>query len=140
MKLGWIVMPPAPAIHRHLELIADTYLSVSSPIQQAAPHWLAARHHFQAPIRERCLATLTALQQAITGTSWTLHLPQAGWVALLRGPASLDEESLCLHLIAHGHSVHPGFYYDLPFAPALVVSLLTPPATLASGLALITSA
>src|ERR1035438_3642623 len=44
MKLGWIVISGPPAARAEardkLEWIADTYLSVSAPVQQAAPRLL----------------------------------------------------------------------------------------------------
>ena len=45
MKLGWIVVNGPPDLRSQaqarLEVIADTYLSVSAPVALAAPLWLA---------------------------------------------------------------------------------------------------
>ncbi len=139
MKLGWIVMPQDKAIHQHLELVADTYLSVSGPIQKAAASWLAKRAEFQASIRARCLANLESIPKLLTNSEWALLSVDAGWTAILKGPARHNEEDLVLSLVRQNISVHPGFYYDLPFQPALVISLLTPPTHLAAGLSAITS-
>ena len=135
VKLGWIVMPPAPAIHHSLELVADTYLSVSSPIQAAASQWLGNRALFQAPIRGRCIGNLKWIKDSIHGSAWSLLPVEAGWAAILQGPASMDEEQKALTLLENGFSAHPGFYYDLPFQPSFVLSLLTPPAHLKAGIA-----
>jgi alanine-synthesizing transaminase len=137
MKLGWIVMPESQEIQRNLELVADTYLSVSSPIQSAAANWLSARHAFQRPIRDRIEANLLTLAQTVEKTPWQLLPVQAGWTAILRGPAHIEEEAFVLDLMSKGFSIHPGFYYDLPIEPCLVLSLLTPPDHLAQGLAAI---
>ncbi|MBM3761183.1 MAG: pyridoxal phosphate-dependent aminotransferase [Acidobacteria bacterium] len=137
MKLGWIVLPEDPQIRRHMELIADTYLSVSSPIQSAAASWLAARKSFQQPISDRIQQNLSTLGQSLANTPWQLMPIQAGWAVILRGPTHLEEEALVLSLLERGFSVHPGFYYDLPFEPCLVLSLLTPPENLAQGVAAI---
>ena len=135
MKLGWIVMPTDASIHHHLELVADTYLSVSSPIQRAALDWIPNRAKFQAPLRARCLENLRIIQQTLSGSQWAMLPVEAGWTVILRGPASCNEEDFVLRLLEHGFSAHPGYYYDLPFHPCLVLSLLTPTSQLQAGLA-----
>ena len=139
MKLGWIVMPKNRSVRNNLELVADTYLSVSAPIQKAAAWWLPQRGQFQSPIRERCLANLQQIPNQLKNSHWSLLPVEAGWTAILKGPASGDEEALVLKLMEKGFSVHPGFYYDLAFQNALVISLLTPPQHLASGIEAIIS-
>ncbi len=130
-------MPPSPEIRRNLEWVADTYLSVSSPIQSAAVGWLASRAAFQRPIVDRCRANLALLAAALEASSWSLLPVEAGWSAILRGPTHLDEEVVALKLLEAGFLAQPGFYYDLPFTGSLVLSLLTPPAQLSRGLAAI---
>ena len=137
MKLGWIAMPPSPQLRNNLELIADTYLSVSAPIQSAAIDWLASRATFQAPIRLRCRENLNLLAAKLLGSAWTTLPVEAGWSVILRGPAHLDEEDLALKLLEAGFLAQPGFYYDLAFPCSLVISLLTPPSDLALGLSAI---
>jgi aspartate/methionine/tyrosine aminotransferase len=139
MKLGWVLMPHQPELWRRLELIADTWLSVSGPTLDAAPCWLARRAAFQAPVKERCRQSLALLKEALNGTAWELLPVAAGWCAVLRGPSQLDEESLALELLRHGYLAHPGYYYDLPFPVSVVISLLTPPAELRAGLAALIS-
>ncbi|MCX6612749.1 MAG: pyridoxal phosphate-dependent aminotransferase, partial [Acidobacteria bacterium] len=134
MKLGWVVMPQNRSVHDNLELVADTYLSVSGPIQKAAACWLPQRAQFQSPIRERCLANLKNIPELLNDSHWSLLPVEAGWMAILKGPANRDEEGLVLQLLEKGFSVHPGFYYDLPFQNSLAISLLTPSLQLASGI------
>jgi aspartate/methionine/tyrosine aminotransferase len=126
-------------VHENLELVADTYLSVSGPIQKAAARWVPQRAQFQSPIRERCLANLLSIPNQLNHSQWSLLPVEAGWTAILKGPANSDEEAKVLQLLEMGFSVHPGFYYDLPLQNALVVSLLTPPHQLASGIEAIIS-
>src|SRR5262249_59535346 len=68
MKLGWIaVAGPAEARARALErldIIADTYLSVGTPVQVAAPLLLALAPKMQQQIRPRCPANRAALAPA----------------------------------------------------------------------------
>ncbi len=60
MKLGWIVTGGPPAdreqAFERLELIADTYLSVSAPVQWAAPALLGLRGQLQRQILGRVRA------------------------------------------------------------------------------------
>lgn len=139
MKLGWVLMPQQPELWRRLELIADTWLSVSGPTLASAPSWLARRAQFQTPVKQRCQHSLALLSEALSGTAWELLPVAAGWCAVLRGPAHADEETLLLDLLERGYLAHPGYYYDLPFPVSVVVSLLTPPAELRAGLAALTS-
>ncbi len=63
MKLGWIVAPAA-AIEK-LEWIADTYLSVGTPVQCAAVRLLRAGESVQRQIRDRTAANLTVAHSAL---------------------------------------------------------------------------
>jgi len=73
MKLGWIVIA-GPSTARaeakdKLEWIADTYLSVSTPVQQAAPRLLGLGKGIQAQIAARVRANLAWLEAAIAADS-----------------------------------------------------------------------
>lgn len=140
MKLAWIAMPSDPKLHQNLELVADTYLSVTTPIQSAATGWLAERQNFQAPVRDRCRANLELLQNSLRNTPWSLNQPEAGWVAILHGPSHIEEEDFALRLLAEGVSIQPGYFYDLPIQPCFVISLLTQVDHLRAGLRIILSA
>ena len=63
MKLAWLVVsgPPdlvRPAIDR-LEIIADTYLSPSTPVQLASPKLLSLRGAMQSQVRQRAAARIS---------------------------------------------------------------------------------
>ena len=62
MKLGWIVAPDGPSYER-LEWIADTYLSVATPVQHALPRLLEAGAGVREQIRARTRANLAFLQR-----------------------------------------------------------------------------
>ncbi len=57
LKLAWTAVSGPESLREaalsRLELIADTYLSVSTPVQVALPELIARREELQAPIRER---------------------------------------------------------------------------------------
>jgi hypothetical protein len=120
-----------------LEVVADTYLSVSTPVQVAAPDLLARREELQAPLRERVAANLLALRSALgPGSPATLLEPEGGWSAVLRVPATSTEEERVTRLLDQRDVlVHPGYFFDFPHEAFLVLSLLPPPAEFAEGVA-----
>jgi len=138
LKLGWIAAAGPdrlvrPALER-LEVIADAYLSVSGPVQLAAPRLLAGRETFLAPLRARLAANRAALAELRETPCGALG-SGGGWSALLRVGETLDEERLCLDLLTHGVVVQPGFFYDFERNGHLVVSLLPEPEVFRAGLA-----
>ena len=132
MKIGWIVAagPDAPvreAIAR-LEIVADTYLSLSAPIQHALPTLLAQRGVMQRQIMRRLEENLRKLDEQLKPQNLISRLEfEGGWCAVLRVPALQSDEELAIRLL-DDYSVlaHPGHFYDFPDEGYLVVSLLTP--------------
>jgi aspartate/methionine/tyrosine aminotransferase len=135
LKLAWTSThgPGAgPALER-LAFIADTYLSVSSPVQAAAQELLSLAPAFQQRVGERCARNRALLQLSIP-SDWQLLGAEGGWSGVLRVPQALDEETRCLELLERGVAVHPGYFYDFPAGAHLVVSLLPRPEQLVEGL------
>jgi aspartate/methionine/tyrosine aminotransferase len=132
VKLGWIAVdgPAATvsaALHR-LELICDTYLSVSTPVQVAAPVLIEQGALVRSQIQERIRANYTTLRVAATAypAVEVLHA-DGGWSAVLRVPAGRPEEEIVLGLLEERDTlVHPGFFFDFPHEAFLVFSLLPP--------------
>lgn len=134
VKLGWIGIggPDAlvgAALDR-LDLIADTYLSVSTPVQLAAPLLIERGQGVRTQIQARLEANLRALERAVArAPGCTLLHPEAGWTAVLRVPATRAEEDLVLDLLEEDRVlIMPGYFYDFPREAYLVVSLLPDPA------------
>ncbi|MGC8550399.1 MAG: pyridoxal phosphate-dependent aminotransferase [Acidobacteriaceae bacterium] len=132
MKAAWIAAfgperELATALDR-LEVIADTYLSMNAPIQHAMGPWLAARGHIQGQIRFRCRANLETLDMLLARQNLVTRLrAEAGWYAILRVPALMDDEELAALLIReHEVAVHPGRFFGFPESGWLVISLLSP--------------
>jgi alanine-synthesizing transaminase len=140
VKLGWIAVEGPDALVgaalQRLELICDTYLSVSTPVQVAAARLLADGAVVRRRILDRVRANHAALQDLVSGfPSIELLQVQAGWSAVLRVPAIRTEEELVLELLERdGVLVHPGFFFDFPHEAFLIVSLLPDPALFAEGL------
>jgi aspartate/methionine/tyrosine aminotransferase len=140
LKLGWTVVSGPERERREarerLELIADTFLSVGTPIQQALPDLLAVAPSITSAISERCRRNLAALERAVQAAPVTLLPSEAGWSSVLRLPAVETEEELVLGLLRDaGVLVQPGWYYDFDREPYAVVSLLTEPRAFEAGAA-----
>lgn len=133
LKLGWIAVcgPEGVATEAmgRLEVIADTYLSVNTPVQLALAEILRRRTPVQEAIRTRTRENLRALDDALAAAGDTApvrRLPvDAGWYAILEVPRTEDEDAWVEVLIREeGVIVHPGYFFDFAEAGLLVVSLL----------------
>ncbi len=133
MKLGWIsVSGPKeqvdPALER-LEMIADTYLSVNTPVQRALPGWLSRAAGIQRQIRDRIAGNRSFLVRsaAQTGGTATCLAADGGWNAVLKMPAVRDEEAWVMNRLRIGRVlVYPGYFFDFQETGHAVVSLLVP--------------
>ena len=131
MKLGWVIVNGPEkqlktALER-LEVIADTYLSVSAPIAHALPVLLQHRKKIQPEILERLRSNLCWLDRQISSCpEVTRFRAEGGWYAVLKVPETLSDEEWAVEmLMGEGVLVHPGHFYDFPGDGHLVLSLLT---------------
>jgi alanine-synthesizing transaminase len=135
MKLGWILVD-GPADRRagalgRLEFIADSFLSVGTPVQRAAERLLDLGDGIAALVRERVALNHAVLATAFPGGSASRVLPSdGGWYAVLQVPAIRSEEEMVLDLLAQADVlVHPGYFFDFAREAFLVLSLLPEPGT-----------
>lgn len=130
LKLGWIAVDGPESLVRsaldRLELICDTYLSVSTPVQHAASALMAAGAEIRGRILERIRTNDRVLRRLSARYPSIDVLPcEAGWSAVLRVPSTRSEEDLSVALLeTAGVVVHPGFFFDFAHEAFLVVSLL----------------
>ena len=126
MKLAWMITKrPMP----ELEIIADTYLSVGTPVQVALPALLGLRRSIQRQIIERVRHNLGLVERKL--------VVEAGWYAVI---PVLDEEETALGLLRDRNVlVQPGYFYDFERSGYLVVSLLTRPEVFEEGIRYIRS-
>lgn len=141
LKLGWIAIGGTEAnVHaarEKLELIADTYLSVSTPVQTSAAALIQAGAVMREQILERARRNLAALAD-MTRRHPALNLLRAegGWSAVLRVPAVVPEEDLAVSLVEdEGVLVHPGYFFEFAHEAFVVVSLIARPEAFGEGLA-----
>ena len=80
--------------------MADSYLSVATPVQSALGGVLALAPRIRAAIRERALGNLALLRAAVAGLpAVELFEPQGGWAVLLRISLPVADEDLVLELL-----------------------------------------
>jgi aspartate/methionine/tyrosine aminotransferase len=132
LKLGWIALSgPDRVVTQALDrlaFIADTYLSVSTPVQHALPGLLTAGAAVRAQIQQRIRTNYDALHDVFRAVPSSDVLPaEGGWYAVIQVPATRPEESWVLDLLEHDRVlVHPGFFFDFPREAYLIISLLPP--------------
>jgi hypothetical protein len=120
-----------------LEIIADTYLSLGTPVQLAVPALLAARGAFQAQVMARVRNNLAEFDRQLVSAKTCSRLKiEGGWNAVLQVPATISDEDRALALVAKkAVYVHPGHFYDFQRDGHLVLSLIVPEQDFRTGLA-----
>jgi aspartate/methionine/tyrosine aminotransferase len=138
-KLGWIRAGGPPDLRRRalaaLEMVADTYLSVATPVQRALAGVLALAPKIRAAILTRVRGNLALLRAALAEVPGVELLePEGGWAAVLRVSHPATDEELVLDLLDRaGVLVHPGYFFDFTTDDFLVLSLLPEPGRFAEG-------
>ena len=144
MKMAWIAIngprdrdkDQVNAALARLEVIADTYLSMSAPIQLAAPVLLEQRKSIQPQLLERMRTNLEELDRQLASQKNCQRLDvDGGWYAVMRVPVTQSDEELAIDILRkRGVLVHPGHFYDFPSDGYLVVSLITPSEEFGQGI------
>ncbi len=132
MKLSWIAVTGPKAIAEdaiaRLEMIADTYLSVNTPSQNALAGWLNLRCVIQEQIRSRTAVNREFLLKSFAQeTLGTVLQVQGGWYMIIKLPDGFDEEGIVEALLLKDQVyVHPGYFFNFSDEPYLILSLLPP--------------
>lgn len=132
MKLAWIVITGAKRdcdlARNRLELIADTYLSVGTPVQRVLPNLLRIGAEVQRQIAARIEHNLGVLAATLENTSAHVLHAEGGWSAIVQLPAVSSEETWVARLLTeHDIIVQPGYFFDLEPGSHVVLSLITRP-------------
>jgi aspartate/methionine/tyrosine aminotransferase len=125
MKLGWMSASGdsrlvSDALGR-LEIIADAYLSVGTPVQWALPRLLELRGVVQEQIHSRVCRNLRVLKRALP--------VEGGWTGVLTGMPEAEELLREKNVL-----VQPGYFYDFEKSGYAVVSLLSRPDVFVDGI------
>lgn len=141
MKLGWILTEGPQRLRddalARLDVIADSSLSVGTPVMAAAPALFGLRERIQRRISARCRGNLSTAREIFRDSSSGIGLlqPEGGWSALIALPEYADEETIALRLLEEHHVlVHPGYFFDFARGKYLVISLLPPESGLEEAL------
>ena len=131
MKLAWTVVSGPDAAVRaavdRLEIIADTYLSPSAPVQLALPRFLSLRHSMQEQLQQRIGANLAVLDAMLRESQSVTRLErEGGWYAIVRVPVTATDDDLTVALVERcSVLVHPGHFFNFSREGFLVLSLIT---------------
>jgi alanine-synthesizing transaminase len=118
LKLGWIGFNgPNDRVGELInayEIIADTYLSVATPVQVALAQLLQGGAAMRgAAARYPAVSVLRV---------------EGGWSAVVQVPKYRSEEALVLELLVEDQVlVHPGYFFDFENEAFVVISLLVDP-------------
>jgi aspartate/methionine/tyrosine aminotransferase len=133
LKLGWIGFGgPSAIVDEALagyEIVADTYLSASTPVQAAAASLIERGAAIREQIHARVRGSLNLLRErAQSFPSVDVLRVEGGWSAVVQVPAIVSEDALVLDLLTNaGVLVHPGYFFDFPREAYVVLSLLVEP-------------
>jgi aspartate/methionine/tyrosine aminotransferase len=140
LKLSWIeILGPDKLVEEckeRLELIADTYLSLNTPVQVALEDLLAFAPDIQNQIKTRLLNNRNKLEKVLSHLQGVRGWPaQGGWYALVEvlREGAKDDELVIQLLKKHQVLVQPGGFYDFPTGCFLVISLLPQPDIFEAG-------
>ena len=131
MKLGWIAThcreDARSMILPRLDLIADTYLSVSTPVQHAAKTFFSFREQIQSQIIARIRDNLAFLTEAFgKRNDATLARVDGGWNAIIELATAIEEEAFAYRLLEESNVlVHPGYFYECRQGRRVILSLIT---------------
>jgi alanine-synthesizing transaminase len=140
MKVAWLIATGPEALKQQavarLEMIADTYLSMNTPVQLALPILMELRHNFQQQCVARTRNNLAQLDKLLATRKLCSRLDlEGGWYAVIKAPMTGRDEDLALELLnSRGIYVHPGHFYDFPANGYLVVSLIATELSFATGI------
>jgi alanine-synthesizing transaminase len=140
MKLAWTVVSGPEALVQtaleRLEIIADTYLSPSTPVQLALPKFLSLRHELQAQLQRRIFSNLSAMDITLRESKTFERLArEGGWYAILRVPVIGTDDDFSVALLERFSVLaHPGHFFNFPQEGFLVLSLIAPEQQFQEGL------
>jgi alanine-synthesizing transaminase len=145
VKLAWIVVSGNQDLlelaRDRLEMIADLYLSVGTPVQHGADLLLRQRQAMQHQMLSRIADNSEFLKErfARAGNARVLNR-EGGWYAIVKIEDRLSDEQRVLQLLEQDNTlVHPGYFHEFDQEGFIVVSLLTAVEAFRAGVSRIVS-
>lgn len=140
-KFGWIIVEGEEDLKsealKRLEIISDTYLSVSSIVQNISGNLYETRNKIQRQISGRITENYELLQKKfLLNPDIRLLKCEGGWSAVLSfANLLIPEDDFVYNLLEKKNVlVHPGYYYDFDREGYAVLSLLTETKLLEEGI------
>ena len=140
MKISWIMVNGPEELkemaNERLEVIADTYLSVNTPCQNALKKWLSFQPEMRREILKRVRQNHQFLIETFKNITDCLYLnSNGGWYGIVKLPKTKSEEEWVFKFLNDERVfTHPGYFFDFEEEPFIVVSLLTPVTVFQEGI------
>jgi hypothetical protein len=129
LKLSWIIVDGNlqqrdDALNR-LDIIADTFLSVNTPVQVALPKLLRFSSGIRNQVRLRIQTNYRLLQKVFTDSSTSVLRVEGGWYAVLQLPQKYSDDHWAEKILTcQNILVQPGHFFDMEQKSCIVISLL----------------
>jgi alanine-synthesizing transaminase len=138
MKLAWFTVAGSEAFiqkaSERLEIIADTYLSVATPIQRALPALLADGSITDA-LQTRIRQNYRTLRTQLAGKSASVLNVEGGWNAIVRLPNVITDDACAVRALKDCNVlVHPGHFFEMEQDSCIVLNLLPEEPTFFAGI------
>lgn len=140
LKLAWIAVSgpedEASQALQRLEVIADTFLSVNTPVQRGLGELLSLRAVIQSQVMRQLSDNRVHLARRVKAPHPCRCLASdGGWYTVLEIPRTKPDEEWALELLQRdGVLTHPGYFFDFPDDGRLVISLLPRPDLFREGI------
>jgi aspartate/methionine/tyrosine aminotransferase len=128
-KLSWIIVNGSSQQNNEtltrLDIIADTFLSVNTPVQTALPNLLQHASSTTEQIRSRVQKNFQSLQKIFTDSSSSVFRIEGGWYAILQLLQTHSDDDWAYEILAQQNIlVYPGHFFDLEQKSCIIVCLL----------------
>jgi alanine-synthesizing transaminase len=139
LKLSWIVVRSGDQyreeIVNRLDIIADTFLSVNTPVQVALPGLLNLTQSLGGQIILRVHSNYRTLREGFSDSSVSVLHTEGGWYAVLQFPLSNSDDEWALELLRQQNIlVYPGHFFEMEQPSCIVLSLLPPSDRIRTGI------
>jgi alanine-synthesizing transaminase len=129
LKLSWIIVQGNTQLAsdslKRLDIIADTFLSVNSPVQIALPKLFRYSTDIREQILTRVRTNYQQLLKTFVESVTTVMQTEGGWYAVLHLPQRYGDEEWAERILTHHNVlVQPGYFYDMEQKSCIVISLL----------------
>ncbi len=139
MKVAWITASGTREFvddaMKRLEVIADTYLTVGTPVQQALEVFFREGKNVTQQIQRRVRENFKTACILLAKTPLSLLETEAGWNTIIRLPETQSDEEWALNLLkVHDTLVYPGHFFEIDRETCVVLSLLPDKSVFEEGL------